>query len=258
MLSDVIEKNPEIIAAIIALLGFVLAGFVARHTDRWLMNLESYLRRRKPDRYEHLDFRMPRQTLRRAAYFGTLVVFLMFSLNVLGISVVKVWLNLLLHYIPQLILAGLIIFSGYLLSVIVSRLVAGIMEVHSDHLLPRLAQLLIITATVFTGLSQLSIDISFIWQLLLILLLLFFGGLSLAFALGSRQLVENLLARRALDHYRVGDQVRLNGMQGRITEILATVVVLHNEEGTITIPTAHFATSQVLLVNEEELDDDAG
>jgi hypothetical protein len=258
MLSELFTNNPEILAAIIALTGFVLAGFVARHTDRWLMNLESYLRRRTPDRFEHVDFRVPRQTLRRAAYFGTLVIFLMFSLNILGISVVKVWLNLLLHYIPQLILAGLIIFSGYLLSVIVRSMVAGIMEVNSDHLLPRLAQSLIITATVFTGLAQLSIDISFIWHLLVILLVLFFGGLSLAFALGSRQLVENLLARRALDHYRVGDQVRLKGVQGRITEILTTAVVLHSDEGTITVPTALFADSEVLLLKEEGLDDDAG
>jgi small-conductance mechanosensitive channel len=130
------------------------------------------------------------------------------------------------------------------------------MGVNSDHLVPRFAQLLIVTAAVLTGLAQTSIDISFISNVMVILLAFFFGGLSLAFALGSRQLVENLLARRALDRYRIGDTIRVNGTQGKIIEILSTAVVLEAEQGLLTLPTAYFVNSEILLVNEEAPGDD--
>lgn len=157
-----------------------------------------------------------------------------------------------MQFVPQLILGGLIILVGYFVGVVVRSLVAGLMSVNSDHLVPRLAQALVVTAAVLTGLAQTAIDISFISNVLVILVAFFFGGLSLAFALGSRQLVENLLARRALDRYRIGDLVRLNDIQGRIVEILGTAVVLESEEGIVTVSTSRFVDAEVLLVTEPE------
>jgi len=103
-----------------------------------------------------------------------------------------------------------------------------------------------------TGLAQTAFDISFISNVMVILLAFFFGGLSLAFALGSRSLVENLLARRALDRYRVGDTVVLGDSGGRIVEILSTSIILETDRGLLTIPTARFVDSEVLLVVGEE------
>tara|TARA_R110001592_G_scaffold363371_1_gene685767 strand:+ start:415920 stop:416699 length:780 start_codon:yes stop_codon:yes gene_type:complete len=256
MLSDLLKDNPEILAILIAVLGFLAAGLLSRLMDRWLISLEGYLRHRAPQKLEHFDLRVLRQVLRATAYYGTLVIFLLASLQTLSISVVKEWLSLLLQYVPQLILGGLIILSGYLIGVVIRSLLAGLMGVHSDHLVPRFAQLLIVTAAVLTGLAQTSIDISFISNVMVILLAFFFGGLSLAFALGSRQLVENLLARRALDRYRVGDTIRVNGAQGRIIEILSTAVVLESKEGLLTLPTASFVNSEILLVNEDDSGND--
>ena len=80
---------------------------------------------------------------------------------------------------------------------------------------------------------------------MVILLAFFFGGISLAFALGSRQLVENLLARRSLDRYRIGDLVRVNGSEGRIIEMLSTAVVIETAEGVVTIPARRFVDGDV-------------
>ena len=255
MLSDLAKSNPEILAVLIAVLGFLAAGLLSRLMDRWLIKLEGYLRRRVPERLEHVDLRVLRQVLRATAYYGTLIIFLLASLQALSISVVKEWLSLLLQYVPQFILGAFIILSGYLFGVVIRSLLAGLMGVNSDHLIPRFAQLLVVTAAVLTGLAQTSIDISFISNVMVILLAFFFGGLSLAFALGSRQLVENLLARRALDRYRIGDIIRVNGTQGKIIQILSTAVVLEAEEGLLTLPTASFVNSEILLVNEDKASD---
>jgi len=254
MAAELISDNPEIVAIVIAVGGFLLAGLLARWVERGLMSLEAYLRRRAPSRLERTDLRVLRQTLRGFVYYGVLLIFLMLALQTLSISLLRDWLDVLLQYIPQLILGGLIILSGYLMGLVTRSILAGLLGVGPDHLVPRLAQLLVITAAVLTGLAQTSIDISFISDVMVILLAFFFGGLSLAFALGSRQLVENLLARRALDRYRIGDRVKLNETQGRIIEILGTAVVLESADGIVTVPCARFVDSEVLLLNEERDD----
>ena len=257
MTSELSSSNPEVFAILIAVAGIVLAGLLARLTERWLMKLEGYLRRRAPSRLEQVDLSLLRRVMRSVVYYGTLVVFLLLALQTLSISLVRNWMGGLLEYVPQFILGGLIILSGYLIGIVTRSVVAGLMGVSSDHLMPRLVQVLVITVAILTGLAQTAINISFITDMIVILLGFFFGGLSLAFALGSRQLVENLLARRALDRYRIGDHVRLNDTQGRIIEILGTAVVLESSEGVITVPCARFVDSEVVLVNEEQGQDDA-
>jgi small-conductance mechanosensitive channel len=253
---EILRSNPEILAVLIAVAGFLVANLLARLTERLLMRLDAYLRRRSPARLEQVDMRVLRQALRGLVYYGSLVFFLLLALQTLSITVVREWLDLLLQYVPQLILSGLIMLSGYFIAVVLRGLVAGLMGVSGDHLAPRLTQVLVITSAVLTGLAQISIDISFISNVLVILLAFFFGGLSLAFALGSRQLVQNLLARRALDRYRIGDHVRLNAVQGRIVEILGTAVVLEAEDGIVTVPTSRFVESEVLLLREDESGED--
>ena len=251
MVSEMLNSRPEILAILIAVAGFVVAGTLARLTERLLIRVEGYLRRRAPSRLERTDLRVLRQVVRAVVYYGTLVIFLLAALQTLSISVVREWLSLLLQYVPQLILGGLIILSGYLIGIVVRSLVAGLMGVNSDHLVPRFSQLLVIVAAVLTGLAQTAIDISFISNVMVILLAFFFGGISLAFALGSRQLVENLLARRSLDRYRIGDLVQINGSRGRIIEILSTAVLLETGEGVLTIPSSRFVDSEVLRISEE-------
>lgn len=258
MLAELFANHPEIVAVVIAALGFLVAGVLSHLVERWLLALERLLRRRAPERVEHVNFRAPRQGLRAVVYYGTLILFMLVALQTLGISLLRGWLEALLAYVPQLILGGLIILSGYLLGVIARNVVAGLMGSGSDHLIPRLAQALVVTAAVLTGLAQTAIDVSFISQIIVIIVGLFFGGLSLAFALGSRQLVENLLARRAIERYRIGDRVRLGDTEGRIIEILGTAVVLENADGLVTVPTSRFMEAAVVLLNDTEAEDTGG
>jgi hypothetical protein len=258
MLAEFADNHPEIMAIIIAIAGFLVAGVLARLVEYWLMRMEGYLRRTTPARLENLDLEGLRRALRALVYYGTLIIFLLMALQTLSISIVQEWLGTLLQYVPQLILGGLIILSGYLLGVVVRNLLASMLGISAEQLVPRVAQLLVVTAAVLTGLAQTAIDISFISNVIVILLAFFFGGLSLAFALGSRKLVENLLARRALDRYRIGDLIRLDSIQGRIIEILGTAVVLESEEGVITVPTSRFVDTEVMLINEDEVDGDGG
>ena len=54
----------------------------------------------------------------------------------------------------------------------------------------------------------------------------------------------------ALDHYRIGDLIRINEVEGRIEEILSTAIVLKSDEGIITVPASRFVSSEVLRIIE--------
>lgn len=165
------------------------------------------------------------------------------------------WLNSLIAYLPQMLFGGLIILSGYLIGIAAKRLLARVMGVDADHIVPRFTQVLIVFGALLAGLAQTSIDVTFINNVVIILVALFFGGLSLAFALGSRHLVECLLARRALDRYCIGDRIRVNELDGRILEVLSTAVLLETEQGILSIPTLRFVDSEVLRLTGETSDD---
>ena len=84
------------------------------------------------------------------------------------------------------------------------------------------------------------------------------GGAALAFGLGARRSVSNLLACHYLAKwYRVGQVVRIGEHQGRILEILPAAVVLQTSAGKLYIPATQFAESPSLLVIDEGLAADA-
>lgn len=243
------DTRPEIFAILIVILGFVIASILRRLTDRALLALQGRIDE------DDVDFGLVRQVVRVLVYYGTLLAFLLMALHVLSTIVVRQWLELLMQYVPQLLLGAFIIFSGYLIGMVARGLLARAMGVDVGHIVPKFAQVLIVFAALLTGLAQTSIDLSFITSVVIILVSFFFGGLSLAFALGSRHMVESLLARRALDRYRVGDRIRVNTIEGRIVEVLGTAVLLETEQGILSIPTLRFVDSEVLLITEEIVDD---
>lgn len=52
MVSDLFDQQPELLAILIAISGFLLARLLSALAERWLMSLEGYLRRRGPSRLE--------------------------------------------------------------------------------------------------------------------------------------------------------------------------------------------------------------
>ena len=248
-MTDLFSRFPEIPAILLVVAGIVLARLASRYSDRALGGLEGMLRRFRVLHREAVDFTTLQAVVRGVVYYFTLFLFLLLALRVLGVAVVAAWLDTLLSYIPELILAAVIILSGYLLGLIARSAVAGAMGQRGDDLLPRFVQLLVMTAAVLTGLGQLAIDLSFITTLIIVFVATFLGGMSLAFALGSGQLVANVLARRGLDRYKIGSRIRVGKLEGEIIDMLDTAVVIETSEGITTIPAARFANTDVTLLN---------
>ena len=250
-MTDLLAQHPEVLAIAIALAGLVVARLLALAGDSGLSGLEYLLHRLGPAWRENIDITGLRPVVRGLVFYLTLFGFLLLALHTLNLAVVEEGLNRFIAYLPNVILAAVIMLAGYLLGLVARAATHSMLPRTGSHLLPYLAQFLVMMVAALTALSQLAIDISFLSGVITILLGAFLGGLALAFAFGSRQMVANVLARRELRYYQIGNRIRIGGIEGVIIDMLDTAVVLEHPGGTTTIPAARFAAEPVTLLSRD-------
>ena len=178
------------------------------------------------------------------------------ALRVMGVGGLPELLNSVLGFMPKLFVAFSIIVAGHLLGLFSAHLLSRLEEGWSaDSTAPRLLYIAIMAVAIVMGLQHVDVDISFVTRLVLILVGTVSGGLMLAFSLGARQHVANLLARRELSRLAIGDRIRVGGVEGNIVEIYSTGVDVATEEGIASIPAACLAEHGVLRLPRVPEDD---
>lgn len=245
-----IEQYPEILALLILVIGYFLSGWFADLAIRLIVRAEM-----RANRFLRTDVALTltehsQRIVRRSIFYFCVLLFLLVSIRILGLSTVSSYLDSVLLYVPQLIMGFLILLLGYVLSIAARNLTRSILPASQPQSLPVLVQWVIISITVLTGLDQMQVDVSFLTNLLILFVGILLSGLTLAFALGSRQLISNLLAARELGRYNIGDRVLINDLEGTICEIHQTGVVLQSESGLANLPSALFAERQVTILKD--------
>ncbi len=243
-MQSLIEQYPEILAILIVVLGAI----AARLFSGWSVSLARLITAALSQfdfAPENLEPKFE-QLIRRCAFFAVLVIFLLLALRTLDIGTLAIIIDVVISFVPRLLVAAAIILGGYLLGMLAKEVIANMSDTASESIMPSLAQYLIIIIAVVTGLEQLAIEITFLATFLLVILAALLGSLSLAFALGSKDLVANMLMRRELDRYAIGDTLTVDGHSGQITEISGSGLVITTEEGNVVIPATRLATAMVV------------
>ena len=110
----------------------------------------------------------------------------------------------------------------------------------------------IVLVAVVVALTQAGIDSTILVVALGTVLGAFLGAVALAFGLGARTTVSNLIAAHYLQRsYRVNQRIRIGEHQGRILEMRPTEVLLETGEGVTLIPAKDFAERTSVLLGEE-------
>jgi small-conductance mechanosensitive channel len=246
MLKHLINTYPELAAIGVLLLGAVLGQIAALLARRVLRSIDR-IAARFGGRERMLFSPLIQQTASMTAFVIVLALAVIVAVRLLDIDQLSNWLDLVLVYAPRFVLGLLIIGAGTVLATLVRTLSANLFaQGDANALLPRLIQVGVILIAFVTGLQQIGIDISFITQLSLIVLAAVLGGLSIAFALGSRQYVANLMAQSELARYATGDRLRIDDDEGEIVEIHRSGLTLATDEGLVVIPAARLNSGPVL------------
>jgi len=192
----------------------------------------------------------------RTLYWIVVVLAVMAATETLGLPVVTAWLSGVASFLPRVAVAVVILAIGTIAGRAVRHMVAGAAssaQLPGAARLGRLAQIAVLIGTTLVAIEQLGVEISLLKTTLLIVLAALLAGAALAFGLGSQGVVANILSAYYVQKlYQVGQTVRLDRIEGRITRITDTAVILEVEHGEVAIPARELTEQRSTLVLRTE------
>jgi small-conductance mechanosensitive channel len=188
-------------------------------------------------------------------FWTILTFFLAASGNMLDWPIFSSIAKSLMLYLPNVISGLLIILVGFGLSGLTRSAVSSAIETagiaHSDFL-SRIAQITVVLTAIVIGVEQLGINLAFISTTLVVAAGVILGGGALAFALGAKYFVANVIgAQTTRKHYHVGQHIRFAEIEGYILEITATTLVVDTPKGRATIPASLIQRNICEIIDEE-------
>ena len=245
---SVFELIPNIVAALaILLLGFIFARLIRSLVFRLIDNCYRIVPIQSiRDQIRWLLTEKPvSPVIGKAVYWILIFFFLTAATEALGLSIVTTWLSGITGYLPKILSAGLIAFIGFIASVILKDIViaaATSMGVRYADALGTLTQISIIVVSTLIAVDLIGIDVTLLTSLIALMLSAFLFAAALAFALGSRTSVSNILAVHYLQKiYKIGQTVEIGDVKGQITQMTPTALILQTREGQVMVPAKVFS-----------------
>jgi len=259
LLSRVTARLPDVLgAAVLLLAGYLIARLLRAMITRLIAGIFDRLQRRPflagDDR---LGIRRSLPGVVGAfVFWSVMVVFTVAAADTLGLGAMGELLSSLARQLPR-VLAGLLIAA---LGVALGSLTYGAVATAASRAslpyaatLGRAAQVSVVVLGLVMGAHQAGIDSTFLMITLPVVLGAILGGAALAFGLGSRAAVGNIIASYHLARlFEVGQRVRIAGHEGRIVRLTPTAVVLDGDEGRVVVPASLFGEQVCVMVEEAE------
>ena len=255
LLDTMVGYLPNLIGAVLLLLlGWMLARLVRAAAGR-LGNAVNRLLGRLMRRGSLTRFRLSPRALKligNAAFWLVILFFITAATRVAQLDAFSSWLDRILAYLPTLLAGALIILAGYLVSALVRDLVAatlGSAGLAQNELFAAVAQGATFLTAVVIGIDQIGIDVTILITLIAIAVGAMLAGLSLAFGLGSRDFVSNLIGAHYLQQYlQPGQTARIGEVEGEVLELTPTSVVLATAAGRTAIPAKLFNEAATVVM----------
>lgn len=181
----------------------------------------------------------------RLTFWVVLAVFAAAALETFGLPLLAGWAGQLGNLLPRLFVGGLIVFVGLLAGALARD--AAVAAARSGdavraRVLGRVVQAAIVAAAVVTGLDQVGVDSRFLTVMIAIALGGVLGGTALAFALGARTEVGNIVAMHYVRQtFSLGQSIRVGGVDGRIHAFTTTSVIVSTGHGLFHVPGSMFS-----------------
>ena len=115
------------------------------------------------------------------------------------------------------------------------------MGIEQADTLGRAGQILVLLIVFSIAAGQIGIDNSLLVALVVTLFAVVLGAIALAFSLGAKTTVENLLAAQAIARtYHAGDLIRIGDIEGKILRITRAGLIVETDAGQTLIPARRF------------------
>jgi len=188
----------------------------------------------------------------RVAYWFVLTLFVAAAVERLDLAIAAALVTAFAAFLPRVLVGLVLVFGGIVAGQMAfaavqrAALAAGLPQA---TLLARSAQIILIFFGIVTGADHVGIHSTLLTVVVATAVGAVLGGATLAFGLGSRTAVSNIVAVfYVLKTYRVGQVVRIDNVEGPIVEITQTGVLIASPEGRVLVPGNRFSHEMSTLV----------
>lgn len=246
-------------AAVLLALGVVLA-FVLRLI---VVRIVDAIERATPGRAFRTSFagvakeRRVADILGAIAFWAALLFFIATAADALGLPLLSSVVESFSLFVPRVFAAVLILIVGLVVGNLARSAVSAATVGAGGTFAPGLGQMVriaVVTSAVLIAMGELGVDVAMLTAFFSVGLAALFGGFALAFGLGARTAISNIIGSHYLRKtFEVGQTVRIGDVEGLITEMNATSVVLDVPDGRLIVPAKQFSELPSLLVVKREV-----
>lgn len=192
------------------------------------------------------------QLIAQTVYYFVMLCVIIMATDLLAIPIVTDMVRGLFGYLPALGSALVVFFIGLFLAdmvrVILYTILKSMSVMAAKAISTGIFYFLFITVAV-SALGQAKLQTEFISSNLTVII----GGIAAAFAIGygiaSRDLMANYLAGYYnRNKVRIGDDIEIIGVRGKVVSIDATSLILQTNERAIIIPLSKLTTERVEII----------
>lgn len=253
-------NQSRLLAAVVLLaLGVVLA-FVLRVI---VVRIVDAIERATPGRAFRTSFagvakeRRVADILGAIAFWAALLFFIATAADALGLPLLSSVVESFSLFVPRVFAAVLILIVGLVVGNLARSAVTAATVGAGGTFAPGLGQMVriaVVTSAVLIAMGELGVDVAMLTAFFSVGLAALFGGFALAFGLGARTAISNIIGSHYMRKtFEVGQTVRIGDVEGLIAELNATTVVLEVPDGRMIVPAKQFSELPSLLVVKREV-----
>ncbi len=259
-LTRVTERISDYLPHLFGFLALLLVGWIVAMV---LRTVTYHIATRTFDRIGRSKSVQPRVTqsttyqsaprvISRVIFWTVLLFFLAAAIEALGLPAVSNVLGIVTAYLPRILLGVLIIFVGLWAGEFVRASLARVTAaagITQGDIVARAGQILVVFVAAIIAAEQVGIDSTALITILITAFAVTFGAAALAFALGAKSTVSNIVAGHYVQKtYRPGDAIKIGDHEGQILEITHTAVLLDTPEGRVMVPSGCFNSKVSVLI----------
>lgn len=249
---------PSIIGALLVLLlGWLITKLVVRLIKKALKLAKA---NKLDDKLNEIELFEGKQlhfdTIKVVSTFFKWMIYVMLLIivsDILNLKIISEQISNFLAYLPQLFV-GLIIFTlGLLFANFVKKALRSFfdsMDLSGGKMISQIVFFLLIIFISITALNQAGVNTDIITSNLTMILAAFLLSFALAFGLGAREVVADLLRTfYTRKTYEVGKKIEFENKVYEIDSINNISIVLKNSEGKLIVPVKDIVENQIRVVD---------
>ena len=184
--------------------------------------------------------------------WAVLLFFIATAADAMGIALLSSVVGRVADSVPRVFAAVLVLVIGLVLGNVARGTISATAAGAGNTFGPGLGQLVriaIIVSAALIAVAELGVETSILTAFFSVALAALLGGFALAFGLGARTAITNIIGSHYLRKtFEVGQAIRIGDVEEVIAELTATAVIVETPEGRMSIPAKQFNEMPALLL----------